>query len=196
MVYIRSHPCFDDLLCDRGQAVFVGLLIAVEHREIETIGSVDLDVNEARTAQEFSNCNSRSRGATSGYFHPGLRLCQAFLFCHKRFAIMRISMRGQERRNSYLSIQNDPPCLVNPEVLLKQSPILLREETVGEADETVGRGHWPTHGASAALYSIPVARDMRLRIQPFFGVTCLKQLARMCAAGTKVISAKAATRRK
>ena len=42
---------------------------------------------------------------------------------------------------THLSVQNDAPLPVNPQILLHQPTIFLREETVRGADEAVGRRH-------------------------------------------------------
>ena len=66
------------------------------------------------------------------------------------FPLEKRSLRGVTGSNkeihgsggpTNLSIQNDASLLVNPKILLHQLAILLREETICEANEAVGRRH-------------------------------------------------------
>lgn len=45
---LRSDTGLDDLLCNQLHSLFVSRVISIVHREIEAIGSVDLNINQAR----------------------------------------------------------------------------------------------------------------------------------------------------
>jgi len=52
-----------------------------------------------------------------------------------------------------LCIQNDASLLVNPKILLHQLAILLREETIREANEAVGRRHsWGRRRSNVSVF--------------------------------------------
>ena len=47
-MHVRSDASFNNLLCDGLQPIAVGLMVAVENREVEPVSSVDLDVQVSR----------------------------------------------------------------------------------------------------------------------------------------------------
>jgi hypothetical protein len=47
----------------------------------------------------------------------------------------------REPFHTYLSIEHDTSVLVDPEILLDQTTVLLWEQTVGETHQAIRRGH-------------------------------------------------------
>jgi hypothetical protein len=148
----RSDSGFDDLLCDIPEPVLVGLVVALVNGKVESVGTVDLYVYQARAANVRSALPGNNAVVREGA-KPEDVTTKVHNLLRPFFPLVERPLRGtpgSARDQIYLkenvgqtdlSIQNDAPSLVNPKILLHQLAVLPREETVREANETVGRRH-------------------------------------------------------
>jgi len=124
----RSDSGFNDLLCDIPETVLVGLVVAFVNGKVESIGTVDLDVYQARAV----NGRSALPAITSWLGRepqPEDVATNVHNLLWPFFPLVKRSLREttgsapylRERESvseTNLSIENDTSLLVNPKILL------------------------------------------------------------------------------
>ena len=145
----RSDSGFDNLLCDIPETGPVGLVVAFVNGKVKSIGTVDLDVYQAGAVTSRSALRGNEIAAREGTKPEDVpaevhNLLWPFFSLEKR-PLREITGSAREHGESggriNLSIQNDASSLINPKILFHQLTVLLRKETICEANETVGRRH-------------------------------------------------------
>lgn len=135
---MEDGPCntrFNYLRRDRLKTIEIVLIVSIVDTEVESVGTVDLDVNQTGTENVAPKINSCGR--------PFLLNEESML----KPKVNEVPSFGK-RKWSYLSINDGPNLGVNPNVLLVQRAILEHQQTVCKAEQVTVVRHYGRCGLS------------------------------------------------
>jgi len=132
----RSDSGFDDSLCDIPEAVLVGLVVAFVNGKVKSVGTVDLDVYQARAVNGRSALGPAITSWLGREPQPEDIATKVHNLQRPFFPLVKCPLREitglapylRERESvteTNLSIENDTSLLINPKILIHQLAIFL-----------------------------------------------------------------------